>query len=150
ERRHRHERPSRPLRRHPRRARGRGDASRRPRRPLAAAPGAVRVAATRPDDPTPPDRAAWRAQRAAMEAHDEKHKPVGPRHRRWGQFKRLLITFRIFLRATRLFDAGVRRALDIRLVERVLAHPDLPPEFDGYRLLHLTDLHLDGMPGLDA
>jgi uncharacterized protein len=85
-----------------------------------------------------------------MEARDEKHTPFGPRHRRWGQFKRLLIAFRIFLKATRLFEAGMRRALDLRLVERVLSHPDLPPEFEGYRLLHLTDLHLDGMPGLDG
>lgn len=97
-----------------------------------------------------PDRSAWRAQRAAMEARDEKHTPFGPRHRRWGQFKRLLIAFRILLKATRLFKAGMRRALDLRLVELVLTHPELPPEFDGYRLLHLTDLHLDGMPDLDA
>lgn len=97
-----------------------------------------------------PDRSAWRAQRVAMEARDEKHTPFGPRPRRWGQFKRLLTAFRILLKITRLFEAGRRRALDLRLVERVLPHPDLPPEFDGYRLLHLTDLHLDGMPDLEA
>ncbi len=97
-----------------------------------------------------PDRSAWRTQRAAMEARDEKHTPFGPRHRRWGQFKRLLVAFRILLKTTRLFEAGLRRALDLRLVELTLSHPDLPPEFDGYRLLHLTDLHLDGMPNLDA
>lgn len=97
-----------------------------------------------------PDRSAWRAQRAAMEARDEKHTPFGPRHRRWGQFKRLLIAFRILLKSTRLFEAGLRRALDLRLVELTLSHPELPAEFDGYRLLHLTDLHLDGMPNLDA
>ena len=97
-----------------------------------------------------PDRSAWRVQRAAMEARDEKHTPFGPRHRRWGQFKRLLVAFRIVLKTTRLFEAGLRRALDLRLVELTLSHPELPPEFDGYRLLHLTDLHLDGMPNLDA
>ena len=97
-----------------------------------------------------PDRSAWRAQRAAMEARDEKHTPFGPRHRRWGQFKRLLIAFRILLKSTRVFEAGLRRALDLRLVELTLSHAELPQEFDGYRLLHLTDLHLDGMPNLDA
>jgi predicted MPP superfamily phosphohydrolase len=96
------------------------------------------------------DRSVWRAQRAAMEARDEKHTPFGPRHRRWGQFKRLLIAFRILLKSTRLFEAGLRRALDLRLVELTLSHPELPDEFDGYRLLHLTDLHLDGMPDLEA
>jgi hypothetical protein len=110
----------------------------------------VRIAATRTENPTVPDRSVWRAQRAAMEARDEKHTPFGPRHRRWGQFKRLLVAFRILLKTTRLFEAGLRRALDLRLVELTLSHPDLPPEFDGYRLLHLTDLHLDGMPNLNA
>jgi predicted MPP superfamily phosphohydrolase len=85
-----------------------------------------------------------------MESRDEKHTPFGPRHRRWGQFKRLLVAFRVLLEITRLFEAGRRRARDLRLVERVLSHPELPPEFDGYRLLHLTDLHLDGMPDLET
>jgi uncharacterized protein len=85
-----------------------------------------------------------------MEARGEKHTPFGTRHRHWGQFERLLVAFRILLSATRLFQAGRRRALDLRLVELVLPHPDLPPQFDGYRLLHLTDLHLDGMPNLDT
>jgi predicted MPP superfamily phosphohydrolase len=83
-----------------------------------------------------------------MEARDEKHTPFGPRQRHWGEFTQLLVLFRVFLNASGLFDAGRRRALDLRLVELDLAHPDLPPEFDGYRLLHLTDLHLDGMPEL--
>jgi uncharacterized protein len=83
-----------------------------------------------------------------MEARDEKHTPFGSRQRHWGEFKRLLILFHIFLDASGLFDAGRRRALDIRLVELDVVHPALPPAFDGYRLLHLTDLHLDGMPEL--
>lgn len=94
------------------------------------------------------NRAAWRARRIEMEARDEKHTPFGPRQRHWGEFKQLLVLFHIFLDASGLFDAGRRRALDVRFVELDLAHPDLPPEFDGYRLLHLTDLHLDGMPEL--
>ena len=91
----------------------------------------MRVAATRAENPTVPDRSIWRTQRAAMEARDEKHTPFGPRPRRWGQFKRLLIAFKILLRATRLFEAGMRRALDVRLVELTLSHADLPLEFDG-------------------
>lgn len=83
-----------------------------------------------------------------MESRDEKHTPFGVRRRRWGVFKRLLVPFRMLLKATLLYEAGMRRALDVRLVELELAFPDLPPEFDGYRLLHLSDLHLDGLPGL--
>ena len=110
----------------------------------------MRIAATRTEIATAPDRSVWRARRAEMEARDEKHTPFGPRQRHWSQFKRLLIAFRILLKTTRLFEAGLRRALDLRLVELALSHPDLPPEFDGYRLLHLTDLHLDGVPNLDT
>jgi len=84
-----------------------------------------------------------------MEAGDEKHTPFGPRTRHWGEFKRLLIAFKILLNASRLFDAGRRRAADLRLVELELRFADLPSAFDGYRLLHLTDLHLDGLPQLE-
>ena len=109
----------------------------------------MRLAPTDRNLSTAAGRAAWRTRRAEIEAHDEKHTPFGPRRRHWGEFKQLLVPFRIFLNASGLFEAGRRRALDVRLVEIELAHPELPPEFDGYRLLHLTDLHLDGLPGLD-
>jgi hypothetical protein len=88
-------------------------------------------------------------RRTEMEARDEKNTPFGSRRRHWGEFKQLLEPFRFLLKATRLYDAGVRRALDIRLVRLELSFPDLPREFDGYRLLHLTDVHIDGLPRLD-
>lgn len=81
-----------------------------------------------------------------MEARDEKHTPFGIRRRHWGEFKQLLVPFRMFLKAGLLFEAGKRRALDLRIVDLGLSFPDLPLEFDGYRLLHLTDLHVDGLP----
>lgn len=93
-----------------------------------------------------PARARWMARRAQMEVRDEKHTPFGVRRRHWGEFKQLLVPFGMFLRAGLLYEAGKRRALDLRLAERDLLFPDLPPEFDGYRLLHLTDLHVDGLP----
>jgi predicted MPP superfamily phosphohydrolase len=40
----------------------------------------------------------------------------------------------------------MRNALDIRCTELSFALPGLPPAFDGYRLLHLSDLHLDALP----
>jgi predicted MPP superfamily phosphohydrolase len=42
----------------------------------------------------------------------------------------------------------MKNALAIRRTELVFAFPDLPREFDGYRLLHLTDLHLHHLSGL--
>lgn len=53
-----------------------------------------------------------------------------------------------FLKLTGLYGRGVRNALS-PVVRRVrLAYPHLPPAFDGYRVLHVSDLHIDGLPEL--
>ena len=46
------------------------------------------------------------------------------------------------------YDHGVRNVLAVRLQDRTLWLPTLPPAFDGFRILLLTDLHLDGTPRL--
>lgn len=87
-------------------------------------------------------RRAWQARREAMEA-----RPAGKRWR--GRVRRgLYRTARHMhdrLRPTRLFRWGAERALALELTELTVAFPDLPAAFDGYRLLHLTDLHLDNL-----
>ena len=45
---------------------------------------------------------------------------------------------------------GRANCLDIRVVTRDQTLAGLPPAFDGFRLLHLSDLHLDLMPGFAA
>jgi uncharacterized protein len=97
--------------------------------------------------PDPAARARWIEQRLAMEAHDQKHTPFGPRARHWNEFKRLMAVLRVTLRASGLYGRGVRNALDIRLGKLAFDFPDLPPQFDGYRLLHLTDPHFDSLEG---
>jgi len=52
------------------------------------------------------------------------------------------------LRLSGLDRVGMRNALAIRRTEVTFTFPDLPREFDGYRLLHLTDLHLGLFPGM--
>lgn len=47
-----------------------------------------------------------------------------------------------------LYAQGVQNALNPRLREETIAFPDLPEPFDGFRLLLLTDLHLDGLEEL--
>ena len=53
-----------------------------------------------------------------------------------------------FLKATRLYSRGVRNALRpiVRYVR--LEFEDLPRCFDGFRILHLADLHIDALDGL--
>ncbi len=45
-------------------------------------------------------------------------------------------------------ELGRRNCLDVELVERDVILPGLPEVFDGFRLLHLTDLHCDLQPEL--
>lgn len=50
---------------------------------------------------------------------------------------------RLLLRLALVYRRGQRNALDLQVVENQVRLPGLPAAFDGYRLLHLTDLHLD-------
>jgi predicted MPP superfamily phosphohydrolase len=55
---------------------------------------------------------------------------------------------RFALRVTGLADRGRRNVLDLQLRRVDFSFPDLPPAFDGFRVLHLSDLHLDCLAGL--
>jgi len=46
------------------------------------------------------------------------------------------------------YDQGIANALTLELNEHEIACPGLPKAFDGFTILLLTDLHLDGLPGL--
>lgn len=94
-------------------------------------------------------RAGWAIARRAMEATTRKHTPRGVRRRRHGPlFEAALTGFGIALRGIGLYRRGVWNALDIELNEIELRFPHLPAPFDGYRVLHLADLHLDAHPAL--
>ena len=47
-----------------------------------------------------------------------------------------------------LYERGKQNVLQIRLEEPEFILPDLPPAFDGFKILFLSDLHLDGLDGL--
>ncbi|MGH8045900.1 MAG: metallophosphoesterase [Chthoniobacterales bacterium] len=47
------------------------------------------------------------------------------------------------LRMVGLWRRAYREFLDIRIVENVVPLPSLPREFDGFRLMQITDLHSD-------
>jgi uncharacterized protein len=54
---------------------------------------------------------------------------------------------RIGLRLTGLYGRARRNAEEVRLRHNAVAVAGLPAAFDGLRLLHLTDLHVDMNPG---
>ncbi|MEO8628898.1 MAG: metallophosphoesterase [Betaproteobacteria bacterium] len=47
------------------------------------------------------------------------------------------------LRLTGLYRRGCRNAEDVELRQNIVRSRTLPPEFDGFTLLHLTDLHVE-------
>ena len=100
--------------------------------------------------PTPPgsddSRAPWRARRQAMEAQ-------GRRFTRWGIRRRSAVSPIVdlaepVLRLVGWHRQGVRNALALGLTEMELFFAELPPAFDGYAILHITDLHLRRLPRL--
>ena len=89
-------------------------------------------------------REAWRSRREAMEAE--------PSGKRWRGRARgyLYHTARQAhdrLRPTRPLRWGAARALRLEVTGLTVSFPDLPRAFDGYRILHLSDLHLDNIDG---
>jgi uncharacterized protein len=74
----------------------------------------------------------------------------GDPHMRWA-----VLRFRVMSRILHLLVLGFglsglgrRNALDIRLSDVEFSLPNLPPSFDGYKILHLSDLHFDTVPGI--
>ena len=51
-------------------------------------------------------------------------------------------------KALRIYERGQRNALVIEKREVSFHFSDLPPAFDGYKVLFISDLHLDGLDGL--
>lgn len=120
--------------------------------PLGAAEGAIAPDAGWVVTDVPPAeeteaRARWMARRRYMESHHEKRLPDGRRHlRRFPLFHFLIKRFGRLLKLAQLYERGVANARDVRLNRLDIAFADLPPAFDGFTILHLTDLHLDGLP----
>lgn len=73
----------------------------------------------------------------AAHAHDLWH------GRHLEEWYRLPLLIRTSLRLVGLLNRARRNALDIRIVENELPIPGLDPAFDGFTLLHLSDLHVD-------
>lgn len=53
-----------------------------------------------------------------------------------------------FFKLTGLYTKGTRNALDIKIEEKTFFFTELPASFDGFRVLFLADLHLDGLDEL--
>ncbi len=91
----------------------------------------------------PRKRAAWATTRRAAEAFLRRDPRL--RLRRHARH-RLLRACRFGITLLGLYPRGVRTAADVRVTELDFHFADLPRAFDGYTILHLSDLHADEFP----
>lgn len=95
-------------------------------------------------------RQMWANNRFYMEAQNRKAHPRGKMKRHhWYALLWMMKAFELGVKITGLFHVGYRNAYDIQFRELDIVLEDLPAVFDGFKILHLSDLHLDGMPGLE-
>jgi len=96
----------------------------------------------------PAQRLAFIKNRSTLEArHLRRH--LKKRKRKLGllDLGRLSKTLGVFLKATGLWRYGYAQATNIVSNRYDLYFDDLPKFFEGYRILHLSDLHLDFVAG---
>jgi len=83
-------------------------------------------------------------RRIAIEAeHEATANPI----ERWYSFRAMV---RNSLRLAGLYQRGMRNADQVVVRENIVTLPRLPREFDGFTLLHLSDLHIDRSLGAAA
>jgi predicted MPP superfamily phosphohydrolase len=93
-------------------------------------------------------RQAWAVRRLAMEAEYIATKRYGKSQEEYW-FWALTRVAKWGLQCIRQYEQGLRNAEDIVVRDLELHFDTLPEAFDGFTILHLSDLHLDGMPGLE-
>ena len=91
-------------------------------------------------------RAEWKRRRAALEKEDYVNWHRGTNGFWIYKYKhRAVLLFGTLLKATGLFKYGYQNALNLQARRVDLSPKALPEAFRNYRILHLSDLHLDGM-----
>jgi len=94
-------------------------------------------------------RALWKKRRAALEWEDYTAWRKGTDGFWLYKLKhRAVLLFGKLLKITGLFKFGYRNAQNLRLRHLDVLPAGLPTAFEGYRILHLSDLHLDSMKGI--
>ena len=92
----------------------------------------------------------WAITRSVLEVDNYKHRRNGKKSRsNWTRFEFLVRQSVPILKMLHLYQRGNRNAKEVVLNRVVLDFPDLPEGFEGYKILHLTDLHLDCVKGIE-
>ena len=93
-------------------------------------------------------RLIWAATRSVLENLGFARNKNGRKSKsRWNLFVRLLNVFAFLLKITGYYSKGYGNSKTIKITEITLEYHNLPTAFDGFKLLHLSDLHIDSIPG---
>lgn len=96
------------------------------------------------------ERRIWSAVRAILETDNYKHKISGAKSKsHWNTFQKLLHWVTIGLKTVNLYERGYNNIFKLELNKYRVTSPKIPKSFNGYSVLHLTDLHLDFVPELE-
>ena len=95
-------------------------------------------------------RTIWAANRFWMETENMKSKRYGGKsHHHWYLFLLIMKSFKTLLHMIGRYKEGINNAENIVLRELDLRFPNLPPKFESFTILHLSDLHFGCIPGLE-
>jgi predicted MPP superfamily phosphohydrolase len=95
-------------------------------------------------------RLVWSVTRSVLETDNFKHKRHGEKSKsRWNLFTRLLKFFVFVLKIFGWYKKGLSNVFAIQTHQYQLKFANLPEAFDGFKILQLSDLHIDSVPGLD-
>jgi len=94
-------------------------------------------------------REQWRANRSQMEHSKIRVRLKGYLDvKKFNLFKFLVGIGGFFFKVLGIEPIGIKLAKDLEVTDHHLSYKNLPRAFDGYRILHLTDLHLEKLPGI--
>lgn len=95
-------------------------------------------------------RQLWAENRFRMEMENLKTRKYGNRgSHHWYQLLFMIKTLGFILHLLNLYQKGTRNAENIVLREIPLYFSRLPQAFEGFTIMHLSDLHIDGMKGIE-
>lgn len=95
-------------------------------------------------------RLVWSVTRSVLETDNYKHKRHGQKSKsRWNLFTRILRFFVILTKIAGIYRLGFNNVFKVEIKKHRLLFSNLPKAFNGFKILHLTDLHIDGVQGLE-
>lgn len=101
-----------------------------------------------PSRPITADRLAWYLRRKEMERSGERHGVLRREANCIALYHVLENIAGAIVRSLGLYSWGRAKAVEVVMGRLPVVLPRLPAAFDGYRILHLSDLHLNATDGL--